>query len=188
MALGLEGPSRKRDREGRGCPEGPAPPAGPAHLGRPLLPRGGLGPEAAPRESKACGCAREGCAGRPQTLPRRRRLRPLPCPRARPEARCASPGAGRAPQRPASAHRKSALSTAAPCRRALTSPPTSDSEGRTGRKAGPRAVRHWTVNVGSGVTDRTGCRDIFNGTDFKAAGHPGKEGVVRPSDGEEKGG
>lgn len=88
----------------------------------------------------------------------------------------------------ASAHRKSALSTAAPCRRALTSPLTSDSEGRTGRKAGPRAVRHWTVNVGSGVTDRTGCRDIFNGTDFKAAGHPGKEGVVRPSDGEEKGG
>lgn len=75
-----------------------------------------------------------------------------------------------------------------PCRRALTSPSTSDSEGRTGRKAGPRAVRHWTVNVGSGVTDRTGCRDIFNGTDFKAAGHPGKEGVVRPSDGEEKGG
>lgn len=46
---------------------------------------------------------------------------------------------------------------------------------------------NWTINVGNGVTDRTGCPDVFNGQDFKVLGHLGKEGVLRPPDYEGKG-
>lgn len=35
---------------------------------------------------------------------------------------------------------------------------------------------------------QTGQADIFNGRDFKVLSHLGKEGVLRPSAGEEKGG
>lgn len=45
----------------------------------------------------------------------------------------------------------------------------------------------WIINAGNGVTDGIGCPNLPNGRDFKAPGHLGEEGGVRPSDDEEKG-
>lgn len=162
-----------RETRGSRMPGGPAPRAGPAHLGRPRLPRAGLGREAAaPQESKVCACAQEGRAGTAQTTPP-----------GGGHVLCPVPGRGR--RRGARRRRPSTINQASP--RAAgqrgadlpAGPPTLKEDREGGR---PRPV-----NAGNGVADGAGGPDISDGRDSKAAGHPGEDGVGSASHGEGKG-